>query len=215
MKIDKLIETRFRTLFEQIPYVLGEENNEEFVKIREFTSWGMSALSLIGRVFGEDSLQYSRFNDEYQNAIDGEFISSQICIGILESAHNDYTSGYLFNVRTLVKAELGDDVLGQALSLLESGQKDIACFLVGVALELAIKDLCDRKGITYNDKSKADQLNIELRKADVYNESLRKQITAWLALRNHAAHGEWDQYSFADVESLKLGVQRFIGEYLS
>jgi len=215
MKLDLLIEKRFHTLSSKIPHVLGNEKDQGFVKVREFTSWGMSALSLIGRVFGEDSLQYEHFIEEYENAIAGEYISAEICIGVLESARNDYTSGYLFNVRTLVKAELGDDVLEQAKKLLKSDQKDIGCFLIGVALELAIKDLCDRNGINHDNNSKTEQLNIELRKAEVYNESMRKQITAWLALRNYAAHGKWDQYCSADVENLLSGVQRFIGEYLS
>ncbi len=72
-----------------------------------------------------------------------------------------------------------------------------------------------QNSIDYDGKTKTDQLNIQLRKAEVYNESMRKQVTAWIAKRNHAAHGEWDEYNHADVSDLINGIERFIGEYLS
>lgn len=215
MSIDTRITQRFTELGEQVLHVMDETDSESNVNIRIFTSWGMSVLSLLKRVFGENSLQYEHFLDAYETAREGDYWSAQVCIGILQSAKSDFENGYMFNVRTLVKAELGDEILEQSKGLLQGNYKDIACVLAGIALELTIKDLCSRNKISINDKSKAEQLNIELRKAEIYNESMRKQVTAWIALRNHAAHGEWNEYNQADVKSLIDGVERFMGEYLS
>ena len=214
MSIDSRITQRFAELGEQVHHVMDESDSSN-VEIRIFTSWGMSVLNLLTRVFGENSLQYEHFSEAYETARENDYWSAQVCIGILESAKNDFENGYMFNVRTLVKAELGDEILEQAKGLLQGNYKDIACVLAGIALELAIKDLCSRNKISTNDRSKAEQLNIELRKAEIYNESMRKQVTAWIALRNHAAHGEWNEYNQADVKNLIDGVERFMGEYLS
>jgi hypothetical protein len=40
------------------------------------------------------------------------------CFGILEAANVDYTDGFLFQIRNLVRAELLDDFLDQADALL-------------------------------------------------------------------------------------------------
>ncbi len=215
MSIDARIRQRFLELSEQAHHVIDESDTETNVDIRVFTSWGMSVLNLLKRVFGDGNLQYEHFLDVYENGRDGDVWSVQICLGIFQSAQNDFENGYMFNVRTVVKAELGDEILDQAKSLLQGNFKDIACVLAGITLELAIKDLCSRNGISANKKSKAEQLNTELRKADIYNESMKKQITAWLALRNNAAHGEWNEYNQAGVKSFIDGVERFLGEYLS
>lgn len=214
MNIDTRISQCFIELGEQVHHVMDEPASSH-VNIRIFTSWGMSVLNLLKRVFGETSIQYEHFLEAYETGREDDYWSAQVCIGIFQSAKNDFDNGYMFNVRTLIKAELGDEILEQSKGLLHGNYKDIACVLAGVALELALKDLCIRNKLSINDKSKAEQLNIELRKAEIYNESMRKQITAWIALRNYAAHGEWNEYNQADVKSLIDGVERFMGEYLS
>lgn len=99
----------------------------------------------------------------------------------------------------------------QAEELLKSGYKDPACFIAGVTLETALKDLCTRKSIPHG---KLDKMNADLAKAGAYNIAKQKQITAWADLRNNAAHGKWDQYSAADVDDMIKGVNRFIADYL-
>ena len=214
MNIDEKIKERFRQLSSQSYTILGKKDGEDTIDIQLLSGWGVSALQLIGSVFGENSFRYDYFQETFYKAVEYDLYSVEICIGILESAYDDYKNGYLFNVRTKVKAEVGDDMLEQARSLLRGDLKDMACVVGGIALELALKDLCEQNSIEYTEKAKAERLNIELRKADVYNESMRKQVTAWLSLRNHAAHGEWQEYNRARVDALINGVERFIGEFL-
>jgi len=54
----------------------------------------------------------------------------------------------------------------------------------------------------------------DLKKAGAYNESKAKQLRAWAAVRNHAAHGEFDEFNRTDVEQLLLGVTNFLADYL-
>ena len=57
-------------------------------------------------------------------------------------------------------------------------------------------------------------MNAGLAKADLYNKSMQKQITAWAGRGNDAAHGKWDAYTDEDVKDMVVGVRRFIAEHL-
>jgi len=84
-------------------------------------------------------------------------------------------------------------------------------------LEEHLRQLCNKNGIavtrTKNEKDvplKADMLNSELAKADVYTKLDQKQVTAWLGLRNKAAHGEYDEYNEDQVRNMISGVVEFM-----
>jgi len=216
MRMDKLIERRFSELTEEMEAVgAGAEwipDAETLIVPRDaFKGWATSALSLLQRTFGEDSIHYQNLLAEFK-AFRGYSSELEDCRAIFLAAKEDYEGGYLFNVRALVKAEvLVDDVLEQATALLQAEYKDPACVLAGVALETTLKELATSKGISHN---KADRMNADLCKAEVYNMGMQKQITAWLHLRNAAAHGNWEDYNNAQVEDMVNGVSRFIADYL-
>jgi hypothetical protein len=207
MKIDALIIQRFSELGESSKKAMPRTWGDQM-----FQRWATNVLSLLQQVFGEDSIHYQNFYREYREyGPQGRFYFSN-CLGIFLAAKEDYEQGYLFNVRALVKAEvLVDDVLAQAIELLNANFKDPACVLAGVALETTLKELCTRQGVPH---SKLDQMNADLRKAGVYNMAKQKQITAWAELRNKAAHGQWSEYNNADVDSFIEGVTRFIADFL-
>ena len=74
--------------------------------------------------------------------------------------------------------------------------------------------LCDKNGINSEDEKgspkKADRLNAELAKAEVYTKLDQKSITAWLDLRNKAAHGKYNEYSKDQVSLMIAGIRDFI-----
>jgi len=176
----------------------------------EFRGWAASVLNLLQRIFGEDSMHFRHFTkqEERVNDNEGEF---RAALAIFHAAREDYEGGYLFNMQSLVKAEVFDEVLEQANALLGSGYKDPACVVVGVALETTLKGLCSREGIPH---AKLDKMNADLAKAGKYNKGMQKQVTAWADRRNCAAHGEWQAYSKADVQDMMAGVTRLIAELL-
>ena len=57
---------------------------------------------------------------------------------------------------------------------------------------------------------KADVMNADLVKAGLYEKLEQKNVTAWLDLRNKAAHGEYDKYTADMVAGLIFGVRGFI-----
>jgi len=170
-----------------------------------------STLGLFQRVFGENSIHYTNFNKHYNDTGYLEEDRFYKCAGIFLAAWEDYKGGYLFNLKSLISAEISEDVLEQAEELLKSDYKDPACVLAGVALETSLKDLCSRQDIKLG---KLDKMNADLRKAEAYNIGMQKQITAWAHHRNKAAHGEWGEYTSEDVKDMIKGVRRFIAEYL-
>ena len=56
---------------------------------------------------------------------------------------------------------------------------------------------------------KADSMNNDLAFADVYSKLDQKNVTAWLDLRNKAAHGKYDEYNADQVRNLLVGVREF------
>ena len=208
MKPDSLITKRFNELAEIASSLRVGASGMDHAAFQE---WAVSALGLIGRVFGEDGPHFKSFNEGwgYYNTKGGSHTS--LLLATFKAAKNDYGGGHLGRVRSLVVAEVGDDVLEQAEALHKSGYKDPACILARVSLEIALRDLCDRQGL---DHGKLDRMNADLAKLEAYNKSMQKQITAWAGRGNDAAHGDWDQYTSDDVKDMIAGVRRFIADYL-
>jgi hypothetical protein len=116
----------------------------------------------------------------------------------------------------LARGEVFDDFLDMARHLLDEGYKDAAAVITGSTLEGHLHQLCIKNGIsTEQDSPKgprpktASKLNEELGK-DCYSKFDQKSVTAWLDLRNNAAHGNYDEYSENQVDLLIEGVRDFI-----
>ncbi len=209
MKTDQLINKRFEELLKKAEDIADTES-EEAVDTEKFHEWGTSVLSLINRIFGEDSDHYKNFKKFYDK-FDGYADSFKDCRGILIAAKEDHERGYIFNLKSLVNAEVLSNLLEQAEELLKANYKDPACIVAGVSLETALKDLCNRNGISIG---KLDRMNADLCKAEIYNLGMQKQITTWADRRNNAAHGNWGAYTSDDIEDMIKGVKRFVAQYL-
>jgi hypothetical protein len=134
-------------------------------------------------------------------------------IGSLKALRRDYEDGYLETVHALVRADVFRDFLEMAEYLLEQGYKDPAAVLIGGVLEDHLRWLCAPRAIevVVNGRpKKADAINSELARAGAYNNLDQKAVTAWLDLRNKAAHGKFDEYSGDQVGTLLAGVRDFI-----
>ena len=204
-------DSRLTAQFEALENTVNDLRTE--LELEKFQQWSVSALALIRRVFGEGGPHYKVLEKGAATSREGRAQPQDLnaAYGAFRAAKEDYESGHLSRLRSLVVAEVGDDVLEQAEDLLGHGYKDPACILARVSLELALKDLCDREHIGHG---KLDKMNADLAKAELYNKSMQKQITAWADRGNDAAHGAWDQYTGDDVKDMIAGVRRFIAEHL-
>lgn len=214
MKLDEVVLKRFDQLTTKAQEVHATKKKGPgfgtWVDSERFQEWATSALSLLDRVFGRESVHYQNFYKHYKDSV-AKAWEFENCRGTFKAAKEDYEGGYLFKVRSLVSAEVLDDVLEQATALLDANHKDPACVVARVALETTLKKLCDHQGISHG---KLDRMNADLCKAGVYNVGMQKQVTAWADRGNNAAHGNWKEYTTEDVKDMIAGVNRFIAEYL-
>lgn len=162
--------------------------------------------------------QAKEIQDSYpEQDLDKLFALIQSLAGILRSLRDAYQHGYLQSIQELVHADVFDDFLEMAQHLLDNSYKDASAVMVGSVLEAHIKKMSAKIGIplTINNGvktilKKADVLNADLEKQGAYNKLQQKQITAWLGLRNEAAHGNYSTYKKEDVDLMLKGVRQFI-----
>ena len=137
---------------------------------------------------------------------------------ILRAAREDLAGGHLVTVKALVAADLFADFLDMAYYLLAEGYKDASAVMIGSVLEEHLRQLCHKHGIPVEVPTpkgklvpkKADVMNADLTKAGVYTSIDQKAATGWLALRNSAAHGEYDEYSADQIRLMQQGVVGFL-----
>ena len=114
----------------------------------------------------------------------------------------------------LVHADLFADFLEMADELQRGGYKDAAAVIAGSTLEEHLRKLAQRYEVAIDKPDgapkKAATLNDELAGAGAYNKLEQKGVTAWLDLRNSAAHGKYDEYDHRQVASLIQGVRDFM-----
>jgi hypothetical protein len=189
---------------------MSRNSTVEYVPLPDTKAWGTSVLSLLRQAFGSESVHTQQFESAF-SGFRGYLSSFKVLYALFGAAKEDYEGGYIFSLRGLVKAEVLSDALDQADELLTSGYKDPACVLIGVSLEIAIKELATRYNVPI---SKLEKMNADLCKVGAYNIAKQKQVTAWADLRNKAAHGDWGDYSVDDVRDMRGGVLRFLGDYL-
>ncbi|MXX05921.1 MAG: hypothetical protein F4Z71_04100 [Gammaproteobacteria bacterium] len=168
--------------------------------------------SAIIRASGNNS-EYYKAAIEPLRKYDSEWDRLRKVIGAVKALLADIQNDYLTNFEELIHGEVFANYLGMASHLLENNYKDAAAVLIGTTLEVHIRNLADKHGIsiTKNGKPlKADYLNAELAKLNVYNILDQKNVTAWLDLRNKAAHGKYDEYDMSQVQLYLASVQDFL-----
>ncbi|MET7756298.1 hypothetical protein ABZT27_16540 [Streptomyces sp. NPDC005389] len=134
-------------------------------------------------------------------------------LAVAISLRDDLNDGWTETVVELVHADTYGDYLEMADGLLAKGYKDAAAVITGTSLEVHVKALCAKSGVptaVAGKPKKADTMNADLKKANVYDGLQQKQITAWMDLRNKAAHGNYSDYDQAQVGLFIDGVRAFM-----
>ena len=149
----------------------------------------------------------------YREGLQKEIDLSSRLVGRLRALRADVEAGYTRRVEELLHAEVFADFLEMAEELREKGYKDPAAVIAGTVLEEHLRKLSARNNIateTDGKAIKAESVNADLAKHAVYNKLDQKNITAWLDLRNKAAHGQYDQYDSEQVGGLIREVRGFL-----
>lgn len=134
--------------------------------------------------------------------------------GIILALRADIEAGYVDTLAELVHAEVFADFLGMADELQHKGYKDAAAVITGSVLEEHLRKLATKSSVAIakpdGSPKKADTLNNELATSGTYNKLQQKSVTAWLDLRNNAAHGNYNAYDQAQVAALIRDIREFL-----
>jgi hypothetical protein len=182
----------------------------------DYLRFRTEALNLIRRTCGQDSDHYrelKRMAEEKDSAMHSFYFVH--CYGVLEAASRDFEAGLLFDLRSLIAAELLGDFITQAETLLGAGYHHPAASLAGAVLEDTLRKLCEKHGVTIPDSPKIDRLNADLAKANVYDKLIQKRIIAIADIRNNADHGHFDRFKKEDVEDMVKWIRNFAADYLN
>jgi hypothetical protein len=170
-------------------------------------------LAIIDRIAGQNSVYYNVATDVLSNKIDHAYGHLAGLIGVIKALYHDLSNEYLRSLEELIHGDIFTDFLEMAEYLANSGYKDSAAVISGSTLEAHLHQLCNREGISITSGAKphrADTLNANLAKANVYSKTDQKNVTAWLGLRNDAAHGNYSAYDKSQVLLLISSVRDFI-----
>ena len=220
MKVDQKIISRLHELLELGESVLKTRRSppskvigDARVDIQLANQWIISTLNLLIRIFGNNSIHVESIQKLFQKyPTYSEVYQIQ---GILKSAKDDYEHEYLFELRTLITAELFSDFLDQANALRKAGYFQAAAVIIGCILEDTLRKICIKNGINITSTEKLDKMNAHLAKHGVYNLLTQKQITAYVDLRNKAAHGKWNEFTTDDVKQFEEWSYKFMENYFS
>lgn len=174
-----------------------------------------ASLSFISATYGENHPYYAEFNRATKSS---DLTNAEQGHAILLAIKHEIEQGWLLTIKQLVSAEIFSDFLEMSEHLLSQGYKDPAAVMIGSVLEENLRQLCTQNQIDIeiekDDKKyiakKADRLNSDLAKAEVYTKLDQKAVTTWLDLRNKAAHGKYDEYTKAQVVLMQQGVTDFL-----
>lgn len=172
----------------------------------------------VERITGANSEYYK----DIENSLKKKYFSYAgylpYVMGTISALRSDIDNGYLKSLSEIIQSEVFSDYLDMAEHLLQEGYKDPSAVLIGSTLEVHLRELCIANDIsieTLNSKEKliakkADVMNADLAKSNVYSGLYQKQIIAWLGIRNSAAHGKYDEYSTEEIKLMLQGIRQFI-----
>jgi hypothetical protein len=215
-RIIQLIDLASQTLATEYSVAGGyDKPRKAFVNPELYYNFRTSSLSFIKILYGQDHIMYTSFDAKVE-MFHPEAVKKGR--GILNSIKTEIEQGWLVTTTGLVTAEIFSDFLEMAEHLIEEGYKDPAAVMVGSVLEEHLRQLCNKNQlpIEYDNSQgklspkRADSLNADLAKAGVFGKLGQKNVTAWLDLRNHAAHGKYTIYTQQQVELMIQSVRDFI-----
>ncbi|MFB2979527.1 hypothetical protein [Microseira sp. BLCC-F43] len=207
-RADELIKLANKTFAESVA------SNYKDIAPDIFSNLRSGSLSFIERVYGIEHTYYKEFDKQ---VTDISWYNIKLALGILTAIRNELDGGWLQTTRGLISAEVFADFLEMAEHLLDEHYKDAAAVMIGGVLEEHLRQLCQKAALDVEDFSngksvprKADRLNSQLSSTKIYTKLDQKQVTAWLDLRNKAAHARYGEYSEEQVKLMLDGVRNFI-----
>ena len=176
------------------------------------------AMEFLRTYAGEKSSFYNYLSKVSKQSWSGGLYSEHVkstLDGFIRYVQNDLLEGV--SIERKAQIDVVSDFLEQAQSLLHAKSVHPAAptVIIGAALEEFLRNWVEDSQISLNGKKASlDSYAKVLREDDSITKQDFKDITSWGGLRNHAAHGEWDEVSDKKRISLMLeGINLFMRKY--
>ena len=234
-ELDTKISNRFDELIDEVEKLLRRPNEYDPKQDSIYREWVVKSVGLVQMLFGE-----SKQTERYQKILERDPSLGQTAgsptwyftadtvrkkSAILRGIRDNYVNGFYDGLEQLIVANVSADYMEQAEALLGEGiagqyNHVPAAVLCGATLEHRLRNYCESQEPpipTIKDNGAAMTLGgliEELDKVKAFNTQTRKLLKGWADIRNHAAHGRFDDFSVAEVELMLLGVQQFFVMHL-
>jgi hypothetical protein len=183
---------------------------ETAVDAQKFSAWHGQVLALLVSALGADHVYAAKWRDEVKR---NRITDTDIGLGILQAAREDFEGGYLFDLRQLLVAEVFADFLDMANHLHESNYHHAAASLAGAVLEDALRRFAGTKGLKAT--GNLESLNQVMLDGKLYDRLAYNQVKVWTHLRNLADHGEFQKVHRDDVAAMLRDVPGFLSRHLT
>ena len=201
----------------------GLDNRTTYVDSAKYIQWRTQVITLLRQVYPPQL--FPKWLDAKVDVASSRAGNFTATAGIFRAAHEDFKNGMLNDLHAEIEGEVVVDYLQQA-ELLIGDKEDAkyshipAAVLTGAVLEKSLRTLCEKQEPhidVNNDKGKpkkAQRMLDDLKNAGVFTSIEAKQMEAWLAIRNAAAHGKDDEFTRPDVALMIRGVTDFLAKHM-
>lgn len=188
--------------------------SKSLVNEEKFHDFRISALSFLGRVFGEVSIYYESFRTE---VIHHTASRTRRGIGMLTAAKRELQGDWLATTSGAISRDILLDMLRLARMQYEQDNPRAAAVIAGAILEKELRSLCLARGIPLNNEfqgkavpKKGLQLTGEAYKKKLYDRQDNKAVITWLELYDTAVKGAGDSIPDDQVKSMLNQMQAFL-----
>ena len=170
------------------------------------------------RIYAGEKSSFLKTLNEVNQAWNDSTVMKYV-VGALEGFIRYVENGLLegMSIERQAQIDVISDFLEQANTLLSSKGIHPAAptVIIGAALEEFLRNWVEEEDISLQGrKPSLDSYAKSLRESELISKQDLKDITSWGGLRNHAAHGEWDEVDDKKRVSLMLeGVNLFMRKY--
>lgn len=186
--------------------------SSDYAKLRGISARASSFLATFGGA-------KNPFLAQIQNLPGSPEFSASILAEVLQSFIAHLQAGLVADISPKRQAELDvvSDFLEQAQHLLQSEKVHAAApaVLIGATLEEFLRTWVEDAALSLGSKNPSlDSYTKVLRESELISKQDVKDITSWAGIRNHAAHGEWEE--LGDKQRVRLmldGVNLFMRRY--
>lgn len=183
-----------------------------------FFKWKANCISLLDAIVPHSHLHRSTIQT-FQKRVSG-YTSLDWAIGVLKGIGEDFDLNLLAAAVSEIEFQVSCAYMDQAKALLQTqgilnSNITAAAVLTGISLERRLRTLWEEKNrpeAAPDQPKRLGGLIDDLKKVNAISEAKAKQLRAWADIRNHAAHGEYDQFSVNELKQMIDGVGNFLRE---